>query len=110
LKRPFQDRYQNLNFEVFDTYEKRRMSDDYIQDSLDGIRDEIDQYAGFVRGMDMETSVEVREPLRVLDDVKPLIDLRKIQDETVEVFSLPKSRLVMVFRSMFGVQTNTRLE
>jgi hypothetical protein len=59
--------YEGLHFEIFDTYERRNLSPDHIQRTLDGIRDDIDQYGEFMRGKDRESSIEVRERLRFLD-------------------------------------------
>jgi hypothetical protein len=86
------------------------MSDGHVQEALDGIRDEIDQYADFIRGKDKDTPIDVRERLRFLDEVTPLIHLREIDEETSEILGLLNSRLVMALRSMFAVPDNTRLE
>jgi hypothetical protein len=109
-ERPVSNPYEDLKFEVFGTYKKRKMGEGHIQDSLDGIRDEIEEYAGMVRGKDGNTSAEDREQLRFLDEVNPLIDLQEVDEETNEIFGIQQSRLVIVLRSMFGVQAYTRLK
>jgi hypothetical protein len=107
---PIPERCQGLNFEIFDTDEKRNMADGHVQEILDGIRDEIEQYADFIRGKDKDTPIDVRKRLKFLDEVTPLIHLREIDEETSEILGLPNSRLVMALRSMFAVPDNTRLE
>jgi hypothetical protein len=102
--------YEGLHFEIFDTYERRNLSPDHIQRTLDGIRDDIDQYGEFMRGKDRESSIEVRERLRFLDEVRPLIHLREIDAETSEIYGKQDSRLVVLLRSMFAVKDNSRLE
>jgi hypothetical protein len=107
---PIPKPYQELNFEIFDIDERRNLSPDYVQETLDGIRDDIEQYGEFIRGKDRDTSGDVRERLRFLDEVRPLTHLREIDEETSEIFGIPDSRLVIVLRSMFAVKDNTRLE
>jgi hypothetical protein len=107
---PIPKPYKDLNFEIFDTDERRNLSPNYIQRTLDGIRDDIEQYGEFMRGKDRNTSIDFRERLRFLDEVRPLTHLREIDEETTEIFGIPNSRLVMALRSMFAVRDNTRLE
>jgi hypothetical protein len=102
--------YEGLHFEIFDTYERRNLSPDHIQRTLDGIRDDIDQYGEFMRGKNRETSTEVCERLKFLDEARPLINLQEIDAEASEIFGKQDSRLVILLRSMFAVKDNSRLE
>lgn len=113
MERPLPKPYRDLNFDVFEIYKKRKMSEDYIQRILNTVKDEIEQYGEFVTGLDNHTTIEVRERPRFLDEVTPLIHLREIDEEDKEsfrIYFLQKSRLLMVLRDMFGVRPNTRLE
>jgi hypothetical protein len=110
IETPASKPYQELSFEIFDTYEKRNLTPNYIQGTLDEIRDDIEQYGDFMRGKDRDTSDEIREQLRFLDEVTPLISLQEIASETSEIYGIQHSRLVIILRSMFAVKDNTRLE
>ncbi len=107
---PIPEPYQELHFEIFDTYERRNLSQDYVQRTLDGIREDIEQYGEFIRGKDRDTSAKIRERLRFLDEVRPLIHLWEIDNETSEMYGIQDSRLVTILRSIFFVKDNTRLE
>jgi hypothetical protein len=86
------------------------MQDNYVENRLRTIREDIKLYEEFIRGADFQyTSAEVEEEFKFLTKVRPFVSVKEVQEESYDIFASQPSRLVVLWRTMFEVHPTASL-